>query len=97
MSWSKPFALGLLLTAFAVTTAVSAPSLNERKEKIQSMETKISPEAASRKERSEILLRAEGVPINKTLPVIETEREAKRRTKDEIAYRALALLVVAVN
>lgn len=83
--------------AFSVTTAVSAPSLNERKENIQSMETKVSPEAASRKERSEVLLRAEGVLINKTLPVIETEREAKHRTKDEIAYRALALLVVAVK
>lgn len=43
------------------------------------------------------MLRTEGVPINNTLPVIETEREAKRRTKDEIAYRALALLVVAVK
>jgi len=61
------------------------------------METKVSPEAASRKERSEALLRAEEVPINKTLPVIETEREAKHRTKDEIAYRALTLLVVAVK
>lgn len=94
---TRPFAFGLLLMAFAVTTAVSAPSQNERKEKIQSMETKVSPEAASRKERSEALLRAEGIPINKTLPVIETEREARHRTKDEIAYRALALLVVAIK
>jgi hypothetical protein len=81
----------------AIKQAASATTINERKEKIQPMETKVSPEAASRKERSEILLRAEGVPINKPLPVIETERETKHRTKDEIAYRALALLVVAVK
>lgn len=61
------------------------------------MDTKVSPEAASRKERSEVLLRTEGIPINKTLPVIETEHKAKTRTKDEVAYRTLALLVVAVK
>jgi len=97
MSRTRTIAPWLLLTAFAITTAVSAASPNERKEKIQSMETKVSPEAISRKERSEALLRAEGVPINKTLPVIETEWEAKTRTKDEVAYRALALLVAAVK
>ena len=96
-SRTRSFAIGLILTAFAVSTALSAPSLSERKEIIQSMESKISPEAASRKARSEVLLRAEGLPVNKGLPVIETEREAKHRTKDEIAYRALALLVVAVK
>jgi hypothetical protein len=37
------------------------------------------------------------VPINKSLPVIETERQSKHRSKDEVAYRALALLVVAVK
>jgi hypothetical protein len=98
MSWTSPIAIALVvLMEIAVSTAVSAPSLNEREEKNQSMETKVSPEAVARKERSEVLLRAEGVPINKTLPVIETEREAKHRTKDEVAYRALALLVVAVK
>jgi hypothetical protein len=93
---NKTFTFALLLTTFA-STAMSAPSLNERKERIQSMSTKTSPEAIARKERSELLLRSEGVPINKSLPVIETEQASKRRTKDEIAYRALALLVVAVK
>jgi len=68
-----------------------------QKEKIKSMETKISSEALQRKERSEKLLQAEGVPVNKFLPVIETEKEAKHRSKGEVAYRALALLVVAVK
>lgn len=90
-----------LFAAFAlvayVITAHSAPTLNERKEKVKSMETKVSPEAIQRKERSERVLISEAVPINKLLPVIEAEKEAKRRTKEEIAYRALALLVVAVK
>lgn len=37
------------------------------------------------------------MPINKFLPVIETGQQVKHRSKDEIAYRALALLVVAVK
>lgn len=87
------------VAAFLLATGLSAdtPSPNERKEKIQTMETKVSPEALQRKEQSEAILRAEGVPINKFLPVIETEKEAKHRTKEDVAYRALALLVVAVK
>lgn len=77
--------------------AEAAPSLSDRKEKIKAMETNISPEGAKRKERTETTLRSEGVPINKSLPVIETESEAKKRSKDQIAYRALALLIVAVK
>lgn len=61
------------------------------------METSASPEAIQRKERSEAILRSEGVPLNKFLPAIESEKGAKRRSKEEIAYRALALLVVAVK
>jgi hypothetical protein len=61
------------------------------------MEASVSPEAVQRKERSEAVLRAEGVPINKFLPVIETEKDARRRTKEVVAYRALALLVVAAK
>jgi hypothetical protein len=37
------------------------------------------------------------VPINQHLPVIETENEAKRRSKEEIAQRALCVLLVAVK
>lgn len=77
--------------------AQGAPGLNERKQKIKSMETNMSPEAVQRKERSEAMLRAEGVPINKYLPVVETESASKHRSKDEVAHRALALLVVAVK
>src|SRR5262245_61974031 len=88
------FVIALLTLA---SGANSAPTLGERKEKIKSMETKVSPEALRRKERSEAILRGEAVPLNKYLPVIETEKEAKRRTKEEVAYRAMALLIVAVK
>jgi len=37
------------------------------------------------------------IHLNKSLPVIETENHAKRRSKDEVAYRALPLLVAAVK
>jgi Domain of unknown function (DUF4272) len=96
---SRVFATLISTVALTIcaTTVHGAPTLYERKEKIKSMETKVSPEALQRKERSESVLRAEAVPINKFLPVIETEKEVKRRTTDEVAYRALALLVVAVK
>lgn len=54
-------------------------------------------EAKKRKERSEAILIEEGVPVNKHLPCVETEEEIKCRSINEIAYRALALLVVAVK
>ena len=90
-------ALGIAALLLTSQLAVSAPSSNERKEKIKTMETKISPEALQRKEQSETILRTEGVPINKFLPAMETEKEAKQRPKEQVAYRALALLVVAVK
>lgn len=57
----------------------------------------ISEEARERKYRSEAILSREGVRINLFLPVIETEAEMKRRTKEEVAYRTMALLAVAVK
>jgi len=71
--------------------------LEDRKEKIKAMEYKVSPAALQRKENSENALRLQGVPINKFLPAIETEQETQTRTKEEVAYRALSLLVVAVK
>lgn len=57
----------------------------------------ISEEARERKYRSEAILRREGVRINLFLPVIETEAEIKLRTKEEVAYRIMALLAVAMK
>lgn len=71
--------------------------MEERRKKIKSMETNVSPDALHRKLRSEATLRAEAVPVNLHLPAIASEREAKIRGKDEVAMRALALLVAAVK
>jgi hypothetical protein len=85
----------ILMTCAA--TAFAAPTLEERKQKIKEMEANTSPEALQRKALSEKVLAAEQVPLNKSLPVIETEQEATPRGKEEVAYRALALLAVALK
>ncbi|MGW1422283.1 DUF4272 domain-containing protein [Bradyrhizobium manausense] len=57
----------------------------------------ISAEAIDRKLRSEKVLRAEGVPVLATLPVIETTAEALKRSKEEVALRTLCVLFVAAK
>ena len=85
----------VLLTCFS--WQVLASDLNDRKEHIKNMEAKISKSAQDRKARSETILGKYNVPINKSLSYIEDEHEALVRTKEEVANRALALLVVAVK
>jgi hypothetical protein len=58
---------------------------------------KIPAEAIARKLRSETILRSEGVPFFAALPVIETTAEALKRSKEEVALRALCLLFVAAK
>jgi uncharacterized protein DUF4272 len=61
-------------------------------------EAHATPEALQRRQSSESILRAEGVPLTeKPLPTLPTETEAKRRSKKEVAFRAMALLAVAVK
>jgi hypothetical protein len=76
---------------------VLASGLDDRKEHIKKMETKTSKLAQERKARSETILSKYNVPINKSLPYIEDEHEALVRAKEDVANRALALLVVAVK
>src|SRR5215467_2387428 len=61
------------------------------------MKNRVPLEALLRAKGTEAILRAQGVPINPSLPVIMTEERSKRRTTDEVAYRTLGLLVVAVK
>ena len=61
------------------------------------MQAEHSRDAILRKARSEEVLSSEGVPINASLPIFISESEAKIRTKEEIAYRALSLLIVSVK
>jgi hypothetical protein len=73
------------------------PTLSDRKDRIQEIAKAPSKEAIDRKAFSESILLRQNVPVNKTLPVIESESDSKRRTVEEIAFRALSLLVVAVK
>lgn len=93
-----------LFTAVALIVLFAEPSLGAESQGVskqgtrtQIMEERAYAEARDRKERSEGVLRAEGVPLNEHLPAIESESEVQRRSVDEIAYCALALLVVAAN
>jgi Domain of unknown function (DUF4272) len=91
---SRSLVVAILCSA---AVAFADSDLKERKRKIESMDRAPKAEARERKQRSEAVLRAEAVPLNSALPVIEIESKAKRRTKEEVAFRALALLVVAVK
>jgi hypothetical protein len=57
----------------------------------------VSMEAIDRRSRSEAILRAEGVPVLASLPVIEMTTEALKRSKEEVALRTLCLLLVAAK
>lgn len=74
----------------------SAPTLEERKEAIRARETTpASIEQLDRKARSEAILQREGVPFIAHLPVIASESEARIRSTEAVARRAMALFVVA--
>ncbi len=55
----------------------------------------VSAEAIDRRLRSEVILRAEGVPALLTLPVFETAAEALKRSKEEVALDLCVLFVAA--
>ena len=57
----------------------------------------MSDEALARKNSSIAVLMKNGIRYIEHLPVIETEKESKRRTANEVADRAMALCVVAVK
>jgi hypothetical protein len=61
------------------------------------MNESVSAEAIDRKLRSETILRADGVPFIAWLPAIETTAEALKRSKEEVALRALCLIFVAAK
>ncbi len=87
----------LSLGLIVLVMSTLASDMEERRERLEQMEASVSLEAAARKARSEAILRGRGVPINDYLPHIEDESQALVRTREEIAVRAMALLVVAVK
>ena len=56
-----------------------------------------SPESLARKNRSLAILKTQNIPFSATLPVIADSKEARRRTTQEVAQRAIALCVVAMK
>jgi hypothetical protein len=57
----------------------------------------VAADALARRDRSNAVLKAESVPLNANLPVIESEAEARRPGTEEVALRALALLAVSMK
>jgi hypothetical protein len=57
----------------------------------------MSDEALARKERSISVLRDSGIRFIEHLPAIESEKESRRRTANDVASRAMALCIVAVK
>src|SRR4051812_2994647 len=57
----------------------------------------VSQISIARKNRSEQILKTEGVQFLSNLPVIEDERTANLRSLQEIVFRAMALCVAAVK
>ncbi|MCI4569046.1 DUF4272 domain-containing protein [Lysobacter sp. CFH 32150] len=87
-----------VLMLLALTSCAQATSpIEDRKEKIKAMESNATEASLERRTRSVARLKSEGVPVIEHLPVIEDTQEVKRRAKEEIAWRAMALLVVAVK
>ena len=87
-----------VLLLLALTSCAQATSpIEDRKEKIEAMESNATGAALERRARSVARLKSEGVPVIEHLPAIEDAQDVKHRTKEEIAWRAMALLVVAVK
>lgn len=86
----------LLLTGCFVGDDESQ-SYEKRLEHIKKMETNPSEDGLARRTRSIEILKAEGVPYIEHLPVIVSETESTRRSKEEVAKRAIALCIVAAK
>ncbi|MFL1454290.1 DUF4272 domain-containing protein [Marinobacter sp. GN3S48] len=87
----------LALILALLSSGTLASDIESRKEHIEKMEAKTSKEASVRKARSEALLKERNVPINPHLPYIEDASEALIREKEEVALRAMTLLIVAAK
>lgn len=89
--------LPVLSTGWPAGTAEAQSSHDERRPVIEKMDENATPDAVARKARSIARLKSENVPVIDHLPVRMGETQAKRRGAQEIAYRAMALLVVAAK
>ncbi len=88
------FCFLILAPQNGVANDISLPVL---KEKIIAIAKGGSRDAQDRKRRSEEILAAESVPINKFLPPIADYKRARLRTHEAVVRRALAVLTTAVK
>jgi len=54
-------------------------------------------DAVARRARSNAVMEAQGVPVNKWLPVIESESQVKQRPAKQVLMRTIATLAVAMK
>lgn len=86
-----------IFVASLALTGCQSSATQTRRRAIEKKAVDPGEEALARRKWAVDLLRAEGVPILATLPVIESSTEAKLRQQDEVVRRAIALAVVAVK
>jgi len=84
-----------LLIGLALVAAATAACGQSQTAATGTREAGPSQEALDRRDRSNAVMRAEGVPLLASLPVIETEAETTLPTAEEVMMRALATIVVA--
>lgn len=83
------------LVALALVAATAAAGAASQTTAVDGRDAGLSQEALDRRDRSNAVMRAEGVPLLASLPVIETEAETTLPTAEEVTMRALATIVVA--
>jgi len=81
----------------AASSALFSQTPEQRKKMIETRPIMSSGESGQRKARSMTRLKAEGVPVMNGLPVIENSNQAKKRTTEEIAKRAIAVCITAIK
>lgn len=92
------FLLGLaLIVSMGCDTHADVSTVENQEYKAMADYDHSTADSIERKRSSMAQLQSEGIPAIEFLPVIEGEAQAQRRTTEEIAYRAMSLLVVAVK
>jgi hypothetical protein len=92
----------LILAAFA-TALISGWMLLPAKSKAAPEQTfeqrypNLPKDAVARRARSNAVMEAQGVPVNKWLPVIESEARVKQRPAKDVLMRTIATLAVALE
>lgn len=83
--------------AVAATAQQPADDPQARRQMIEDLTADPLPDELARKARSEDALRARGVKVLETLPVITGESRSLRRTDREVAERTLGAMIAAVK